>query len=255
MDLSLIIPAYNSSEFILTSINLVSDYLLNIELEYELVYEIVLVDDGSSDNTVAVAEKSGIQNLRIIKQPKNQGKYAAIKEGVKNASGRVIIFTDADIPFDLEAISYIYKLISKRNFHIVIGDRSIAESSYLQLPMARRLGTFIFSGLVRMLVTGGLFDTQCGLKGFRKDVAKEIFSLVRADGFSGDVELLYIALKYNLEIKRIPVRLRNAAPSSVNILKHGLSMTAKIIGLKKNWQLGYYNSESLKKLSSQKYWE
>jgi hypothetical protein len=107
---------------------------------------------------------------------------------------------------------------------------------------------------VRMLVTGGLFDSQCGLKGFRSDVAEALFPLLTHNGFSGDVELLYIALKHNLSIRRIPVRLQGSSPSTVKLTIHSLPMLGRILGLRRNWTSGRYDSEVLSGLGSQVYW-
>jgi dolichyl-phosphate beta-glucosyltransferase len=105
-----------------------------------------------------------------------------------------------------------------------------------------------------MLVTGGLFDSQCGLKGFRADVADAIFPLLTDDGFSGDVELLYIALKYNLSLRRIPVRLQRASPSTVKLRRHSLPMLLSILGLRHRWGSQRYASPALSEIASQAYW-
>ena len=107
---------------------------------------------------------------------------------------------------------------------------------------------------MRILVAGGLFDTQCGLKGFRGDVAEALFPMLRDTGFSGDVELLYVSLKYNLEIKRVPVRLRRSAPSSVRVVNHGLRMLRRISRLRRSWRKGFYRSELMSSIAEQRYW-
>ncbi len=107
---------------------------------------------------------------------------------------------------------------------------------------------------MRLLVTGGLFDTQRGLKGFRGDVADALFPLLLDERFSGDVELLYVALKYNLEIKRIPVRLRQSGPSTVRLGRDAMRMLARIGGLRRNWRRGRYASEALERIANQVYW-
>ena len=106
-----------------------------------------------------------------------------------------------------------------------------------------------------MLLNGGLFDIQCGIKGFRDEVADALFPLVTDDGFSGDVELLYIALKHNLSIRRIPVRLQRASPSTVRLRFHSLPMLWRILRLRHNWNTGRYESETLSRIASQAYWQ
>ena len=171
------------------------------------------------------------------------------------ASGRCRVFTDADLPYDLEAVPYIVDLVTNGGFHVVVGDRTLPEScSLTRTDVTRQLSSRIFSFSVRMLVTGGLFDSQCGLKGFRSDVAEALFPLLTHSGFSGDVELLYIALKHNLSIRRIPVRLQGSSPSTVKLTSHSLPMLGRILGLRHNWVSGRYDSEVLSGLGSQVYW-
>lgn len=251
MDLSLVIPAFNAESYIAGNIAEVAAYLESTGLDFE----IIVVDDGSSDGTSAAVRSARVPRSRLITLPKNRGKFGALAAGMSAASGRTRIFTDADLPFDFEALPYIHRLIDERGFHLVIGDRALIGSRYrLETNIVRRAATSLFSLFVRMVVTGGLFDTQCGLKGFRGDVAETLFPLVSTQGFSGDVELLYIALKYNLEIKRIPVRLRNSAPTTVRIIPHGMRMLGNIALLKLHWLTGRYESRKLEEIANQSYW-
>lgn len=251
MELSLIIPAYNAEAYIRGNLTAVHDYLLSTGIDFE----IVVVDDGSKDKTAAEVRAAALPRVSLIVLPKNLGKFGALAVGMRSSSGGSRIFTDADLPFDLEALPYIHRLISERNFHVVIGDRTLAESRYaVDTNIIRRGSTFLFSLFVTMVVTGGLFDTQCGLKGFRGDVADKLFPLVSTKGFSGDVELLYIALKYNLEVKRIPVRLQNTGPTTVRVARHGLRMLGSVALLKLRWMRGNYRSAALKEIGQQEYW-
>ena len=252
MDLSLVIPIYNDAPHAANSAQLVHSYLSSLP---NLSFEIIFVDDGSSDATSDVIRSLNLKDLRVITLPANQGKFGAIKVGMSAAVGDCRIFTDGDIPYELEAINYIYSIISKRQVHVVVGDRNLRGSEYAeQLSPIRSVVTHIFTFFVRSLVTAGLFDTQCGLKGFRGDVATALFPMLRDNGFSGDVELLYICLKYNLEIKRIPVRLRRSSPSTVRVVNHGLRMLRRISRLRRSWRKGYYYSEKMEKIADQKYW-
>ena len=137
-----------------------------------------------------------------------------------------------------------------------VGDRTLTESERGadQTPL-RQLSTRVFSFSVRMLVTGELFDTQVGFKAFRGDVAAALFPLLTDDGFAGDVELLYIALKYNLAIRRIPVRLLRTGPTTVRLAGHSLPMLTRIAGLRRRWASGGYHSDRLEAISSQRYWQ
>ena len=246
--ISLVIPVLNGSAYIADSIGRARAFL---EERYH-VFEIVVVDDGSTDDTAAVIEPMTDHQVRLLKLSSNRGKFGALKEGMAAANGRCRVFTDADLPYDLEAVACMVHLVNTRGFHVVVGDRTLPQSeSSAATPTLRRLTTRVFSFFVRILVTGGLFDTQCGLKGFRGDVADALFPLLTDDGFSGDVELLYVALKYNLEIRRIPVQLRRSAPSTVRITAHSFQMLTRILRLRRNWTSGRYDSRPLSGLGSE----
>lgn len=252
MDLSLVIPIYNGAAYAEQSARLVHSYLSELS---GLSFELIFVDDGSQDTTTEILRGLNLSGLSVIALPQNQGKFAAIKAGMNAASGGVRLFTDADVPYELEAIPYVYNIIRHRGVHVVVGDRNLPGSEYAEkLGLVRRFVTGVFTTFVRLLVTSGLFDTQCGLKGFRGDVATALFPILRDDGFSGDVELLYICLKYNLEIKRVPVRLRRSAPSSVRVVNHGLRMLRRISRLRRSWRKGFYRSEHMSQIADQRYW-
>jgi dolichyl-phosphate beta-glucosyltransferase len=252
MDLSLIIPVYNAEGFIGESLELLHAY---VQRSMKVDFEILVVNDGSTDATSQVLAKLSLPRCRFITLPQNMGKFAAVRAGMLAATGRCRIFTDGDIPYDLEAIPFIYHQIHDRGLHMVVGDRSLLHSTYCEkFSPIRAAISKVFTLFVRLLVVSGLHDTQCGLKGVRGDVATPLFSMLQDRGFSGDVEMLYIALKYNLEIKRIPVRLRRHGKSSVNVLRHGIQMLARISRLRGSWKRGEYDSEELRRLVDMRYW-
>ncbi len=252
LEVSIVLPVFNSQDFIAANITRLKDFCRSNFSSFE----IIAVDDGSRDRTREVLESLPSDNLAVVGLKANAGKWAALAAGMSRTRGRCCIFTDSDLPFNLSVLPYIARLINERDWHIVIGDRNLPQSVYnINTSRLRNVSTRVFSMLVNVLVTSGLFDTQCGLKGFRGDVARAIFPLVTDPGFSGDVELLYIALKYNLEIKRIPVRLVGHGPSTVRLFSHALGMLWKVSQLRLNWNKGLYDSGELRRISSQKYWD
>ena len=249
---SLVIPVHNGVDFVVES---VAEARIFLDQRCP-TFEIVIVDDGSTDATAAELSPLLDDRIRLISLPENLGKYGALKAGMAAATGECRIFTDADLPYDLEAVPYIADLVNGRGYDIVVGDRALPESvSLSNSRVARKLSSRIFSFCVRMLVTGGLFDSQCGIKGFHGDVAEALFPLVTDNSFSGDVELLYIALKHNLSIRRIPVRLQRASPSTVRLRFHSLPMLGRILRLRHNWSTGRYESVTLSRIASQAYWQ
>lgn len=250
-DLSIVLPVYNGEQFIGANLDRLLEFLKSTSLSYE----VIVVDDGSTDRTPEIVRTLVKNNLKLFSHEVNRGKYAALVTGMSRASGRCRVFTDADLPFELESLTYLYQLVVDRQFHIVVGDRTLPESVYLQkLGLLRKLSSRAFAFSIRMLVTGGLFDPQCGLKAFRDDVAEALFPLLQETGFSGDVELLYIALKYNLEIKRIPVRFTGSSSSTVSLLFHSLPMLLRVLRLPHRWASGVYRSKLLGEIARQDYW-
>jgi len=250
-DISLVIPVRDGAAFIADTVTSCRDFLRDRDLRFE----IIVVNDGSSDNTADAVRPLTDESIHLITLPSNRGKFGALTLGMAKACGACRIFTDADLPYDLESIPYIAELINDGGFHVVVGDRTLPDScSATQPDLSRQLSSRVFSFCVRMLVTGGLFDSQCGLKGFRADVAETIFPLLTDPGFSGDVELLYIALKHNLTIRRIPVRLRASSTTTVKLTVHSVPMLGRILRLRHNWTSGRYDSRKLSELGSQIYW-
>jgi dolichyl-phosphate beta-glucosyltransferase len=162
------------------------------------------------------------------------------------ARGHVRIYTDVDLPYDLALLPLIVTLVVDRNFHVVIGDRTLPDSRYsTELSVGRRLASGVFTQVVGTLVTGGFFDTQCGLKGIRSDVADELFRLRRIDRFAFDVELVYLALYHRLDVKRIPVRLRNNETSSVRLLRDSARGMFDVLSIKYHQLRKHYESPVL----------
>jgi glycosyltransferase involved in cell wall biosynthesis len=214
-------------------------------------FELLLVDDGSTDDTARVLRTVDDPRVRVLALPRNRGKFAALRAGMAETRGRACLFTDADVPFEADVISVILDLVLHNGFHVVTGDRTLAGSLYSEtLPVLRRVATRAFATSVRLVLTSELFDTQCGIKGFRGDVARELFSLLREDGFAGDVELLYIALKYNLSIRRVPVRIRHHGHSSVRPVRDGVSMLRGVGQLYFRYASGAYRSSALARMAT-----
>lgn len=211
-----------------------------------------MVDDGGGD--FPASSFDDLPGVRLITLSRNVGKGAAVRAGMLAATGDVRIFTDVDLPYDLDLIPTIAAIIRERGFHVVIGDRSLPESRYItELSPARKVASALFTGFVGTLVTGGFFDTQCGLKGMRGDVADEIFRLQRLDRFAFDVELVYLALKHKLDIHRIPVQLRNNETSSVRLLRDAARGFVDVFRIKANQLRGLYASDRLEAIRQREF--
>lgn len=237
--LSVVLPSYRSADLAARSVGELAAYLPEISTSWE----VILVDDGGGDLAGIDLPDS---RFRVLSFPANRGKGAAVRAGMLAATGRARVFTDIDLPFELESIGYARYLLQDRAFHMVLGDRTLPQSSYrLHLSWKRRLASRVFSEFVGTLVTGGFFDTQCGFKGFRGDVADALFPLTRVDRFAFDVELIYLALKHSLECKRIPVRLRHNAGSSMRLVRDSARMFVDVLRIKQRQMAGGYASEDI----------
>jgi len=232
---TLIIPVYNCPSFI-------EETVIQVKrgLEEKIqAYEVIFVDDGSKDETKKILEKliQGEKKFKLISYPKNQGKGFAVKKGILSASGEIIFFTDADLPFGINPILEGYELIKKENCDLILGKRS----SNSWQGWKRKLASRIFSFLVNKLFSLGIFDTQCGLKGFKREVAKKIFEKSKIKRFAFDVEILHLAKKHNFSIKIFPVKTVSFSSfSTVSLFPHSLKMLFDIIVIKLNSLLGKY---------------
>lgn len=235
-DLSLILPAYRAAALLEKHLPAVQVYLAGLPIDSE----ILVVDDGSADknSTRLAAENLGARYLAL---PANRGKGAAVRAGMLAATGRVRIFTDADVPYEFDSLERFYWYIAHKDFHLAVGDRTLPGSTYFDgIPALRQLGSRAFSFIVGRFFVGGHFDTQCGIKAFRADVAEDLFRVSRIDRFALDVELLYIALKRNYDIKRLPVRLRVWEDSGISILRDGFAMLRDVARIRYHYYRGHY---------------
>lgn len=237
--ISVVLPALNASEHIRDSVEAVLRFMDDSRLDGE----VIVVDDGSTDGTAGAVPAA--ERVSVIRLPKNRGKGAAVRAGILRAQGSIRVFTDADLPYGCDPIHTAIRHINDRGFHAVVGDRTLPGSSYKHEDPLRRSISEIASFTFRTLVTGGIYDTQCGFKAFRGDVASELFGIARVDGFAADVEILYLLLKYRLDIKRIPVRLRYNAGSSVRVIRDSARAGVDIVRMRVNWSRGLYRSERL----------
>jgi len=188
--------------------------------------EIVVVDDGSSDGTASRARDAGAD--LVIELAANRGKGAAIRRGVAAASGRTIVFTDADLAYSPDQVASL-ALAVEDGWDVVLGSRQ-AEGAVAEVPATwlRRVGGKAINRCVQLVVPGHL-DTQCGLKAFRADVARVLFADGKVDGFGFDVEIVALAERHSLSIATVPVRVVNSRGSSVRVVRDGLGLLVDLV--------------------------
>jgi dolichyl-phosphate beta-glucosyltransferase len=221
---SIVIPCYNGADILRKQLPLFLNWISTTNQPAE----ILIIDDGSEqpDSTRQVALENHCHFLAL---PANQGKGAAVKTGILAAQGSIILFTDVDIPFQYQNILSFIQAIQQQQADLVVGDRSLPESTYFtKISILRKLGSDLFSFIISRLFTDGLDDTQCGLKAFRREVALDLFQQSRIKGFAFDVEILYLASIRKYRRLRLPVQLRSNESSSVRVIYHGLGMLADL---------------------------
>lgn len=221
--LSIITPTFNNRKLTLENCFKLDKHLSGLGLPYEMI----LVDDGSQKEE-RVRQVELPSACKLIQLDKNMGKGFAVRKGMLAASGACCIYTDIDLPYDLSAIKHSYNLVVKQGFDFVTGDRTLHHSRFeIKQTLLRRITSCIFSKFVTLFVISGIIDSQCGFKVFSGHLANNLFPLLTINRFSFDVEIFYLLLKYNISIKRIPVKLCNTDASTINVLKHAFEM-AKI---------------------------
>ena len=229
--LSVIIPCYKEEKRLPNTLKEVDEYLST----QDYIYEIIVVDDGSPDQTAEKAEELDIKNLRVIKNKDNHGKGYVVKQGMLEAKGEYRLFMDADNATSVDQVEKMWPEF-KNGYDIVIGSRDIKEADIAvsQSWIRQRLGD-IFN-LIVQFVGGlwGIWDTQCGFKGLTKKAVQEIFVQADINRFGFDVEILVIAKKLGYKIKEIPVRWINDPESTVKF-KSMVKMLFEV--LKIRWNL------------------
>jgi glycosyltransferase involved in cell wall biosynthesis len=212
-------------------------------LERLASWEVVVVDDGGGDFG---AEWDGDGPVRVVRLAANRGKGAAVCAGMAAARGQARVYTDVDVPYDPGLVLVAADYILRRGFHVVVGDRTLPGSAYREsVTLARRVASALGSTFVGRLVTGGFFDTQCGFKAVRGDVADAMFPLLKVERFAFDVELIYLSLLHRLDVKRIPVRLRRNETSSVRVLRDSSRACFDVLRIKYHQLRGAYASRAL----------
>jgi dolichyl-phosphate beta-glucosyltransferase len=202
--LSIVIPAYNEAERIPKALIDIDRRLARVDYSYE----ILVIDDGSRDNTVAVVNKlvPMVKNLRVVESKENMGKGAAVRAGMLLAKGQIRLFTDADNSTSIDQFENMTPFF-KQGYAVVIGSRAAAGARLeLPEPLYRQLIGKGLNLFVQAILVRGIWDTQCGFKAFTAEAAERIFRMSRIPGWVFDVEILSIAKLLGYKIKEMPVR-------------------------------------------------
>jgi dolichyl-phosphate beta-glucosyltransferase len=229
-ELSVVVPCYNEEQRLPRTIEQIERYLGSSGVAYELI----LVDDGSSDGTRAIMDAAAERNpaVRLEALPHNRGKGRALAEGVAAARGAEILITDADLSTPIEEIDKLRAELHN-GAGVAIASRALKGSRVeVSQPIYRVLMGKAFNLLVQAVLLPGIWDTQCGFKLFRADVAHDAFGGLTTDGFGFDPEVLYRAKKHGVRIAEVPVIWRNSAPTKVSPIKSSLDMFRHVLRIR-----------------------
>ena len=229
-ELSIVVPCYNEEQRLPRTIEQIERYLAGIGVSYELI----LVDDGSSDGTRKIMDAAAERNpaVRLEALPQNRGKGRALAEGVAAARGAEILVTDADLSTPIEEIDKLRAELGK-GAGVAIASRALKGSRVeVSQPIYRVLMGKAFNLLVQAVLLPGIWDTQCGFKLFRADVAHDAFAVLTTDGFGYDPEVLYRAKRRGVRIAEVPVVWRNSAPTKVSPIKSSLDMFRHVVRIR-----------------------
>lgn len=242
-DLSIIIPAYNEETLIASTLESLRTYLATRREPYE----VIVVDDGSQDQTVpfvrAWHQAHGDVVLHLLINERNMGKGFSIRRGVIQSAGQYVIFIDADLPYELYAIDEFLKAL-RQGYDLAIGSRVLPGSQVKGVPASRYFAGQVFSWMVQTVLFKGLPDTQCGFKSFKSGAAKDIFRRLTIDGFGFDVEMLFVARKLKFSVQPVAVHMiEHRHRSRVDLLVDSFKMFANLFMVRWNDWRGRYNRE------------
>jgi dolichyl-phosphate beta-glucosyltransferase len=225
--LSIVIPAYNEEQRLPRTIEAIERYLEGKGISYELI----LVDDGSVDGTRMIMDKAAERNpyVRVEVLPHNRGKGRAIATGVAVAKGSEILVTDADLSTPIEELEKLQAALDN-GAGVAIGSRSVKGSRVeIPQPVYRQLMGKTFNLIVQALLLPGIWDTQCGFKLFRAEVAHAAFAGLESERFGYDPEVLYRAKKQGVKIAEVPVVWRHSAPTKVTAMSSSFDMLRDVL--------------------------
>lgn len=238
IDLSVVIPVFNEEKRLPSNLDKIMKYLKNKKISHE----IILVNDGSTDETWKVIKsyKNKHPNLTILKHPQNLGKGAAVKTGMLSSKGELVLMTDCDLSTPMEELESLFQYIKSHD--IVIGSRRLKEKKLGRLP--ERYRTFlgdIYYELLRLILLPSVKDTNCGFKLFSRKVIRPVFSRQKINRWGYDAEVLFIADKLKFKIKEVPVKWTHYAGSKVKIFDAVTKTLSELLQVKINNLKGLYD--------------
>ena len=237
--LSIVIPAYNES----SRIGQTLERVLSCVQSRSWDAEILVVNDGSSDGTVAVVEQwmQRHERLHLVNNPGNRGKGYSVRNGLLQAAGEIVMFTDADLSAPIEEAEHLFQAIDA-GADVAVGSRWLdKQKQTMHQPLYRRFFGRCFNAVTRTMIGLRFKDTQCGFKAFRREAAQTIFRLQTIERWGFDPEILFIAQKLGYRIFEVPVTWGHDERSRISYLKDGMKMLEEMLEIRANSLRGRYD--------------
>jgi len=243
-----VLPCYNGGPYLEQNLQRFQKFLGSLEMSWELV----VVDDGSSDETAAVLQRleSTMPGLVVLRNGRNMGKGYAVRNGVLHCSGRLVMFTDPDMTYAWENVGTLLDRL-RAGCRMVVANRRLPDSVYtvknelVRYVYRRHRTGLLFNLLIRLLFGLKHTDTQSGLKGFPREVAMAIFERVHTHGYLFDVEVFIVAKKLGLKVEEIPVHLTYETDyTTVKQIRYFFQLVPELIQIKSLELRGAYNPDS-----------
>lgn len=246
-EISIIVPAYEEQDRLGDSIRQILAYVERGKLASELI----VVDDGSKDNTAEIAETAARDfretETKVIRYETNRGKGYAVKTGLLAALSPVAVFSDADLSTPIEELPKLVEPIQSGEYDITFGSRALDRSLIgTHQPWRREQGGKVMNLIIRTMSGLPFADTQCGFKAFNMEKFRPLLDRMTIDRFGFDVEFLFVAARHNLRLKEIPVRWNNVEGSKVSVVRDTRRMFTELNQIRRNARRGVYDKISQK---------
>jgi glycosyltransferase involved in cell wall biosynthesis len=238
--ISIVIPAFNEEARLPGTLDSILAWLSKGTWAFA---EVLVVDDGSTDGTASAAQQYGRVHpaVRLLANPGNRGKGYSVRQGILEARGDWILFTDADLSAPIEEVDKLIEAAKREGAQVAIGSRALDRSLItIHQSFFRQTAGRIFNLLVRTLTGLPFRDTQCGFKLFSRDAARAIFSRQRLDRFGFDVEALWLAAKLGFRIVEVPVRWAHSEGTKVRMFRDSLNMLLDLLRIRCHQIRGRY---------------
>lgn len=234
--LSIIIPAYNEEIRIVPTIGAIAAHVSGLAFPWELL----ISDDGSTDPTVELVNELGLVNLRVLEAPKNEGKGSAVRRGMLAARGKYVLFDDADNSTPIEELGNLLPKVEDEGYDVAVGSRAAEGAQETKRSLPRRILSGGLRWIVRNVFRIGVRDTQCGFKLYTREAAQRLHSAQTIEGFSFDLEILYLASKLGYEVAEVPVAWVDAPGSKLDTRKEAQRFLRDLLKIKLNDLRGVY---------------